>query len=538
MISKKGFTLIELLVVVLIIGVLTAVALPKYQRAVMKSRFATVMPTAKSIATAQESFFQARGRYAANDEKDALDVQVPPSGANVLITLSDTKDYDYVLAQRTDIPELHYIQYQGRSQNYRDEIHCEALSTSDDAKAICAGMSKMEPLGQTVSAGYLTYVLEGTGAGLPPAANDNTPSCDKADAMGLSCTMSENAQGQQVKKVCATAGAKNYCSTTTYDEEGGYTRVQCKANSDGVCTGSWYSYTYDENGNQLTQRYCQTFAADGSCSAYSNSNAYDYTYDANGNKLTERTCSTVAADGSCSAYAPYANYDYTYDANGNQLTSRSCSTVAADGSCSAYSHSDAYDYTYDANGNKLTVRNCSAVAADGSCSAYSNSNAKDYTYDANGNRLTERTCSTVAADGSCSAYSNSSAYDYTYDANGNKLTSRYCSTVAADGSCSAYSASRTDYTYDANGNQLTQRTCSTVAADGSCSVYSNSSAKDYTYDANGNKLTQRTCSTVAADGSCSVYSSTYIYAYDDNGTQLGSTSCSGNKIDPATGNCI
>jgi len=60
---KKGFTLIELLIVVVIIGILAAVAIPKFANTKQRASRASGLADLRNLATAQEGYFADSSRY-------------------------------------------------------------------------------------------------------------------------------------------------------------------------------------------------------------------------------------------------------------------------------------------------------------------------------------------------------------------------------------------------------------------------------------------------------------------------------------------
>ena len=61
--NRKGFTLIELLIVVVIIGILAAIAIPKFANTKEKAYIASMKSDLRNLVTAEEAYFADSIKY-------------------------------------------------------------------------------------------------------------------------------------------------------------------------------------------------------------------------------------------------------------------------------------------------------------------------------------------------------------------------------------------------------------------------------------------------------------------------------------------
>lgn len=78
--KNKAFTLIEVLIAVLIIGILAAIAVPQYKRAVAKAKLTQLISIVNPLVEAQDSFYLVNGYYAS--DINLLDISVKAKSIN------------------------------------------------------------------------------------------------------------------------------------------------------------------------------------------------------------------------------------------------------------------------------------------------------------------------------------------------------------------------------------------------------------------------------------------------------------------------
>ena len=84
--NRAGFTLIELLIVVVIIGILAAIAIPKFGATKVKGYVAVMKSDLRNLATAQEAYVADNNTYFNGVVPNTQLIYNPSSGVTVTIT--------------------------------------------------------------------------------------------------------------------------------------------------------------------------------------------------------------------------------------------------------------------------------------------------------------------------------------------------------------------------------------------------------------------------------------------------------------------
>ena len=234
-----GFTLVEILVVVLIIGILSAVAVPMYQGAVDKSRWSTLLTSAKALQTAQEVAHMENGSY--SSDLESLDIALAGNIQDNTYYMTDgqysieTKapSQSSINGHLNTLPNVRLSMALKMPDNY---LFCEAKAGDARAQRLCEKLLMGQKAGS--KNGYDKYILDYDG----PCAWANTTG---------QCYVSEEAR-------CSAMGmpySNGFCGYTdgnsnTVVNEGGECDTSgggCRyltVNEGGVCNAGGYAACY------------------------------------------------------------------------------------------------------------------------------------------------------------------------------------------------------------------------------------------------------------------------------------------------------
>jgi len=159
-----GFTLIELLVVVLIIGILAAIALPQYQKAVDKSRVAEAVSLLDSLGKAEEIFYMGNGSYTQN--MDDLDISLPKATGDTE-TMRNTKNFRFSTADTAAVSPTTFIGKATPQWKYPGASLTLTLTATEGPQRTCEdpGATGFCKLMNTM--GYTAASTGGNGGGNP-----------------------------------------------------------------------------------------------------------------------------------------------------------------------------------------------------------------------------------------------------------------------------------------------------------------------------------------------------------------------------------